>query len=73
LLGKFEPAQSRDWDARATKAIEQARNLPLGHQRSDALTEAGRLRVAAEMNRWLSTKQATVSETAPVFAGHRDR
>jgi hypothetical protein len=28
-----EPAQSRDWDVRATKAIEQARKMPLGHQR----------------------------------------
>jgi hypothetical protein len=53
---ELEPAQSRDWDVRATKAIEQARKMPLGNQRSDALTEAGRLRIAAEMNRWLSTK-----------------
>jgi hypothetical protein len=30
--------------------------MPLGHQRTDALKEAGRLRIAAETNRWLSTK-----------------
>jgi hypothetical protein len=53
---ELEPAQSRDWDVRATKTIEQARKMPLGHQRSDALKEAGRLRIAAEMNRRLSTK-----------------
>jgi hypothetical protein len=53
---ELEPVESRDWDVRATKAIEQARKMPLGHQRSDALKEAGRLRIAAEMNRWLSTK-----------------
>jgi hypothetical protein len=51
-----EPDQSRDWDARATKVIEHARKMPLGHQRSDALREAGRLRIAAEMDRWLSAK-----------------
>jgi hypothetical protein len=36
--------------------IAEARKMPLGQQRSDALGEAGRLRIAAEMNRWLSTK-----------------
>ena len=57
MFGKqLEPAQSRDWDVRATKVIEQARKLPPGQQRSDALKEAGRLRIAAEMDRWLSTK-----------------
>jgi hypothetical protein len=49
-------AQSRNWDVRATKLISEARKLPLGQWRSDALKEAGRLRIAAEMNRWLSTK-----------------
>jgi hypothetical protein len=53
---ELEPVQSKDWDLRATKTIKQARKMPLGHQRSDALKEAGRLRIAAEMNRWLSTK-----------------
>jgi hypothetical protein len=56
VLKELEPADSRDGDARATKTIEQARKMPLGHQRSDALREAGRLRIAAEINRWLSTK-----------------
>jgi hypothetical protein len=48
--------QSHDWDARATEVIAQARKMPLGQRRSDALDEAGRLRIAAEMNRWLPTK-----------------
>jgi hypothetical protein len=51
-----ERDQSRDRDARATKIIERARKMPLGHQRSDALREAGRLRIAAELDRWLSEK-----------------
>jgi hypothetical protein len=49
-------AQSHDWDVRATKVIAEARKMPLGQQRSDALDEAGRLRIAAEMKRRLSTK-----------------
>jgi hypothetical protein len=53
---ELEPSDSRDWDVRATRVIEQARKMPLGVQRSDALKEAGRLRIAAEMNRRLLTK-----------------
>ena len=51
-----QSAQDQDWDARATQVISEARKMPLGRQRSDALGEAGRLRIAAEMKRWLSTK-----------------
>jgi hypothetical protein len=51
-----QSAQSNDWDARATEVIAEARKMPLGQRRSDALGEAGRLRIAAEMNRWLSIK-----------------
>lgn len=51
-----QSAQSHDWDARATEVLAEARQMPLGRRRSDALDEAGRLRIAAEMKRWLSTK-----------------
>jgi hypothetical protein len=51
-----QSAQSHDWDARATEVIAEARKMPLGQRRSDALGKAGRLRIAAEMKRWLSTK-----------------
>jgi hypothetical protein len=47
---------SRFWDRRATEVIEEARKMPLGEQRRAALREAGRLRIAAEINRWLATK-----------------
>jgi hypothetical protein len=70
---ELEPAESRDWDVRAAKTIEQACKMPLGPKRSDALQKAGRLRIAAEMNRWLSTKEVICSETAPVFARHPGR
>jgi hypothetical protein len=51
-----QSAQSYDWDARATEVIAEARKMPLGQRRSDALGDAGRLRIAAEMKRWLKTK-----------------
>ena len=51
-----EQPDSRFWDDRATKVIEEARKMPLGERRRAALREAGRLRIAAEVNRWLSAK-----------------
>ena len=52
----YPSAQSHDWDSRATEVIAEARKMPLGQRRSDALEEAARLRIAADMKRWLSTK-----------------
>jgi hypothetical protein len=50
------PYDSRIWDDRATEVIAEARKMPLGERRRAALREAGRLRISAEMNRWLATK-----------------
>ncbi len=50
------PPDSRVWDDRATEILAQARQMPPGERRRAALREAGRLRVAAEMNRWLAAK-----------------
>ena len=49
-------SDGRYWDERATELVEKARKMPLGERRRAALREAGRLRIAAEMNRWLATK-----------------
>jgi hypothetical protein len=54
--GTQHPPDSRVWDDRATEVIAEARKMPLGERRRAALREAGRLRIAAEMNRWLATK-----------------
>jgi hypothetical protein len=51
-----QSARSHDWDARAAEVIAEARKMPLGQRRTDALAAAGKLRIAAEMERWLSTK-----------------
>jgi hypothetical protein len=47
---------SRFLDDRATAVIAEARKMPLGERRRAALREAGRLRIAAEMKRWLASK-----------------
>ncbi len=49
-------SDSRVWDERATEVIGEARKLPMGEKRRAALREAGRLRIAAEVNRWLANK-----------------
>jgi len=54
-----EGPDSSFWHDRATKVIEEARKMPLGERRRAAIREAERLRVAAEVNRWLSAKQST--------------
>jgi hypothetical protein len=56
VQGAVHPHDSRVWDDRATEVIAEARKMPLGERRRAALREAGRLRIAAEMNRWLATK-----------------
>jgi hypothetical protein len=38
------------------KSSRRARKLPMGDRRRAALREAGRLRIAAELNRWLTNK-----------------
>jgi hypothetical protein len=50
------PSDSRVWDDRAAAVIAQAREMPPGERRRAALREAGRLRVAAALFRWLTNK-----------------
>ena len=43
-----------DWDARASEALANAKKLPPGPERTDAIKTAGRLRVAADMKNLLT-------------------
>jgi hypothetical protein len=40
---------SHDWDARASEALANAKNLPPGSKRTDAIKKAGQLRAVADM------------------------
>jgi hypothetical protein len=48
---------SHDWAARAAAALAQAKKLPPGSMRSDAIRKAGQLRIAADMKKWLISKE----------------
>jgi hypothetical protein len=49
-------ADSHDRDARAQEALDEARKLPHGPARTEAMKKAGRLRVAADMKQPPNTK-----------------
>jgi hypothetical protein len=49
-------SDSRVWEDRAAEVMAQAREMPPGARRRAALREAGRLRVAAALFRWLTNK-----------------
>jgi hypothetical protein len=42
-----------DWDARASEALANAKKLPPGLKRTDALKKAEQLRAAADMKHFL--------------------
>jgi hypothetical protein len=48
---------SHDWAARAAEALAQAKKLPPGSKRSEAIRRAGQLRIAADMKNWLTPKE----------------
>jgi len=50
------PSDSRVWEERAAEVIAEAREMPPGERKRAALREAGRLRVAAALFRWLTNK-----------------
>jgi hypothetical protein len=47
---QIEPStDARDWDAKATEALETARLMPAGQEKTEALKKAGVLRNAADI------------------------
>jgi hypothetical protein len=48
---------NHDWAAQASAALAQAKKLPPGLKRSEAIRKAGQLRVAADMKKWLMSKE----------------
>jgi hypothetical protein len=47
---------SHDWAAQASEALAQARKLPAGSMRSEAIRKAEQLGFAADMRKWLIPK-----------------
>jgi hypothetical protein len=48
-----------DWDARASDALANAKKLPPGSKRTDALKKAGQLRAAPDMKHFLMANEPT--------------
>jgi hypothetical protein len=54
-------ADSHEWDARAQEALDEARKMPHGPARTEAMKKAGRLRVAADKRESPGTKPSADS------------
>ena len=52
----------RDLDAEATDALEAARQIPAGPEKTEALKKAGRLRNAADINGLFFAKRGRPSK-----------
>jgi hypothetical protein len=52
---------NHDWAARASHALAQAKRLPPGSMRSEAIRKAEQLRVAADMKSFLMLKDPNAS------------
>jgi hypothetical protein len=59
---------SHDWDTRASEALAEAKKLPPGLKRSEAIKKAGLLRVAADMKKLLTLKVPDKSSIIPASA-----
>jgi hypothetical protein len=46
-----------DWAARAAEALEKARKMKPGTERTEALKKAGQLRVAADIKGYLASRE----------------
>ena len=50
---------NHDWAARASTALAQAKKLPPGSKRSEAIGKAGQLRVAADIEKLVDGERAS--------------
>jgi hypothetical protein len=53
---KHREAEGHGWDARAQEARDEARKMPHGAARTEAMKKAGQLRLAADMKALLTPK-----------------
>jgi hypothetical protein len=57
---------SHEWNARAQEALDEARRLPHGPARTEAMKKAGQLRLAADLQESLATKPAKPTNSRSV-------
>jgi hypothetical protein len=51
------PPDRHDWYARAAEALERARKMKPGAERTEALKKAGQLQVAADIKGYLASRE----------------
>jgi hypothetical protein len=59
---------THDWDARASEALANAKKLPPGSLRNDAINKAGQLRIAADMKKLIASKRPAKLSKIPASA-----
>jgi len=59
MKDKHNDIDPHDWNARAAEELANAKKLPPGSKRTEALRKAGQLRVAADMKNLLMVKETT--------------
>jgi hypothetical protein len=59
---KYSGAESNDRADRAQEALDQARKMPPGAARTEAMKKAGQLRLAADMKELLPTTKPNKPE-----------
>jgi hypothetical protein len=57
MQDKGPPPDRHDWYARATEALQRARQMKPGAKRSEALKKAGQLQTAADIRGYLKSKE----------------
>ena len=57
-----EPSPTPDWDAKVVGAVLEAQSLPPGSERTEALRKADRLRNAADIYRYVFSRELTPPE-----------
>ena len=56
-IGDEQLPDRHDWQARAAEALDKARKMKPGAERTEALKKAGQLQVAADIKGYLVSKE----------------
>jgi hypothetical protein len=62
-MNRRQPSQNLDLDAQAQAALEEARAMPPGPQKTEALRKAGMLRNAADVRGFIFAKRGRPTKT----------
>jgi hypothetical protein len=67
-MKRTQPSLAKELDARAVTALDEAREMPAGGQRTEAMNKAMILRNAAEMHEHFFSKSGAPAQRRPLRA-----